>query len=657
MLVEDDNNLREIYEARLTAEGYTIVAAQDGEAALALAAQERPDLVITDVMMPKISGFEMLDILRNTENLRDVKVIMLTALGQAEDNARANALGADRYLVKSQVTLEDIVKAAHDLIDGPTAPVATPSPAPVATEPVAVVEPQPVAQAPAPAPITPTAAVAPAVNDLPSQASELPISPAPQPGSAFTPSTPQPAPPAPVSGLNDWDLSTSSVFPTQPAQATQPAQPPVVSQDPVAAVTNDTLPLDAPAPPTTQMPVDAPQPDYIPASQPIDSPATVVEQTVETPVPTELPQPSTEAPYEAQAETDMRDQIDQYLQTAGSGQSQTPVEQASETPATYAPPAEPVFNPEYTAEPITPVVPTDPTPSEDATELPNITDTELGQYHLQPIDDQNEAEYARDENTPDMGQMSLHAPEAPLSDAAPAYAPAETDTPSAFASPVSDPYASDMPVMPAPVETQQAVSTPEQYPQSAAPAQYQTAPAPQPENPESDMPTPPQDAQPAPMDTAQTSLAAVAPAGYPSQPYQFSALPTADVSEPSQPSASDQVVSSAVDDMVASTQPPAPADLSAPVDAAPQTAASNDETPRRRIIQPISTERPDIHQLLAAEEAKNSAVQASMQPQAPATQDGGVDALGQPWQPLPQVDNRPRADRYNSDVDPNSISL
>jgi len=117
MLVEDDNNLREIYEARLVAEGYSIVSAEDGEAALALAAKERPDLVITDVMMPKISGFEMLDILRNTPALRDVKVIMLTALGQAEDNARANSLGADRYLVKSQVTLEDIVKATHDVFD------------------------------------------------------------------------------------------------------------------------------------------------------------------------------------------------------------------------------------------------------------------------------------------------------------------------------------------------------------------------------------------------------------------------------------------------------------------------------------------------------------------------------------------------------------
>src|SRR5436853_6438336 len=120
MLVEDDNNLREIYEARLQAEGYAIVTAKDGEEALVVAKAEKPDLIIADVMMPKISGFEMLDILRNTDGLKDVKVIMLTALGQSDDQQRATRLGADRYLVKSQVTLEDIVKAAHELLQNET---------------------------------------------------------------------------------------------------------------------------------------------------------------------------------------------------------------------------------------------------------------------------------------------------------------------------------------------------------------------------------------------------------------------------------------------------------------------------------------------------------------------------------------------------------
>src|SRR3982751_4266452 len=121
MLVEDDNNLREIYEARLLAEGYEIVSAHDGEEALALAVKEKPDLIISDVMMPKISGFDMLDILRGTPETQNTKVIMMTALSQAEDKDRAGKLGADRYLVKSQVTLEDVAKVAREVLSGEAA--------------------------------------------------------------------------------------------------------------------------------------------------------------------------------------------------------------------------------------------------------------------------------------------------------------------------------------------------------------------------------------------------------------------------------------------------------------------------------------------------------------------------------------------------------
>jgi CheY-like chemotaxis protein len=128
LLVEDDNNLREIYQARLSAEGYDIVTAQNGEEALSVAKQNHPDLIISDVMMPRISGFEMLDILRNTDELKHTKVIMLTALGQAEDRSRAQGLGADKYLVKSQVTLEDIVNCAHDLLTADEAAAAATAP-------------------------------------------------------------------------------------------------------------------------------------------------------------------------------------------------------------------------------------------------------------------------------------------------------------------------------------------------------------------------------------------------------------------------------------------------------------------------------------------------------------------------------------------------
>jgi len=116
LLVEDDKNLREIYSIRLTAEGYEIVSAGDGEEALATAVREKPDLVLSDVMMPKISGFDMLDILRQTPETQDIKVIMMTALSSEDQRERGNALGADRYLVKSQVGIEDVVNAVHEVL-------------------------------------------------------------------------------------------------------------------------------------------------------------------------------------------------------------------------------------------------------------------------------------------------------------------------------------------------------------------------------------------------------------------------------------------------------------------------------------------------------------------------------------------------------------
>ena len=117
LLVEDDQSLREIYGIRLTAEGYEIVPAGDGEQALALAVKERPDLIISDVMMPKISGFDMLDILRSTPETKDIKVIMMTALSSEDQRERGEALGADRFLVKSQVGIEDVVNAVHEVLD------------------------------------------------------------------------------------------------------------------------------------------------------------------------------------------------------------------------------------------------------------------------------------------------------------------------------------------------------------------------------------------------------------------------------------------------------------------------------------------------------------------------------------------------------------
>ena len=158
LLVEDDQSLREIYGIRLTAEGYEIASAGDGEAALALAVKERPDLIISDVMMPKISGFDMLDILRSTPETANIKVIMMTALSADDQKARGESLGADRFLVKSQVGIEDVVNAVHEVLNDANGALATTATAPTTdnmmTQFMAIPVQTPV-QAPAQTPVQP----------------------------------------------------------------------------------------------------------------------------------------------------------------------------------------------------------------------------------------------------------------------------------------------------------------------------------------------------------------------------------------------------------------------------------------------------------------------------------------------------------------------
>jgi two-component system phosphate regulon response regulator PhoB len=109
LLVEDDDALANVYSTRLQAEGLDVRRVANGEDALASALSYTPDLVLLDVMMPKVSGFDVLDILRNTPETRNLKIVMLTALSQESDRARAESLGVDDYLIKSQVVIADVV--------------------------------------------------------------------------------------------------------------------------------------------------------------------------------------------------------------------------------------------------------------------------------------------------------------------------------------------------------------------------------------------------------------------------------------------------------------------------------------------------------------------------------------------------------------------
>ena len=116
LLVEDEIALDSVYMTRLVAEGYEVEAVSDGQSAITRAMQMQPDLILLDVMIPKVSGIQVLKTLRGDESTKNTKVIMLTALSQDNYKDQAEMLGISGYLVKSQVVIADIVAHVKGVI-------------------------------------------------------------------------------------------------------------------------------------------------------------------------------------------------------------------------------------------------------------------------------------------------------------------------------------------------------------------------------------------------------------------------------------------------------------------------------------------------------------------------------------------------------------
>lgn len=110
LLVDDDLTLLEMYQDRLKTEGFNIVQATNGEEALKKIRETKPSLVILDVMMPKINGFDVLKNIRADEELKNIPVIILTALIQDVDRAQGKKLGATDYIVKSETMPGEIIE-------------------------------------------------------------------------------------------------------------------------------------------------------------------------------------------------------------------------------------------------------------------------------------------------------------------------------------------------------------------------------------------------------------------------------------------------------------------------------------------------------------------------------------------------------------------
>lgn len=116
LLIEDEPTLQKTISEILIQEGYKMLNALDGEIGLQTALREKPDLILLDLILPKIDGFEVLENIKKNEATKDIPIIVLTNLENAAAVERALALGAQSYLVKANYELEDVVQKVKQAI-------------------------------------------------------------------------------------------------------------------------------------------------------------------------------------------------------------------------------------------------------------------------------------------------------------------------------------------------------------------------------------------------------------------------------------------------------------------------------------------------------------------------------------------------------------
>jgi len=116
LLVEDDSLIVEIYTTRLKEAGFEIESEPDGESAIRKLKEKEFDLVLLDIVLPNLTGFELLEKIRNKEKLKNVKVLILSNLGQKTDVEKAERLGAIKYLIKAHYTPSEVVEEIKKIL-------------------------------------------------------------------------------------------------------------------------------------------------------------------------------------------------------------------------------------------------------------------------------------------------------------------------------------------------------------------------------------------------------------------------------------------------------------------------------------------------------------------------------------------------------------
>jgi len=227
LIVDDDQTLCDMYAERLKAEGFEVVTAGNGEEGVAKATQYMPNVILLDLMMPKVNGFNALEILKSTEATKDIPVLLLTALIQEENKRRGLQAGAEDYIIKSESMPGDVITKIKTAVEKSKQAKTQSAGAPQGQPQSSVGTPTPASPPPAPAPEAPA----------PIETPEL---------SPSAPATPPPPPPAP-------EVPEAPVEPPVPTPSTtQPSSTPLSSETTTPLTPQPTQPEEPPVPPVTQ---------------------------------------------------------------------------------------------------------------------------------------------------------------------------------------------------------------------------------------------------------------------------------------------------------------------------------------------------------------------------------------------------------------------
>lgn len=116
LIIEDDDFLRSLAVTKLQKSNFTVVTASNGEEGLTVFEQSQPSLVILDLMLPTMSGFEVLQVMNEKGFLKNTKVVVFSNLGDDEDITKCMSMGATDYLVKANFTLDELVQKVESLV-------------------------------------------------------------------------------------------------------------------------------------------------------------------------------------------------------------------------------------------------------------------------------------------------------------------------------------------------------------------------------------------------------------------------------------------------------------------------------------------------------------------------------------------------------------